>query len=177
MFIYCVWYGHQSNKKFILTAANFPYFFNSNILFYNRICVFKNCISHPFLFSRWTFLFCCKHVTKSSLTCIKKKKLPRFIYLMTLKIVVYWENISQYSTKYQDIFQRPFHHFLANNGMTPLPHTPYSPNLALCNFFLFPWKNIILMMWKRLREKKRGRSLQLYVLVSLNNVSNKGIVN
>lgn len=28
--------------------------------------------------------------------------------------------------------------FLAKNGMTPLPHAPYSPDLAPCDFFLFP---------------------------------------
>lgn len=28
--------------------------------------------------------------------------------------------------------------FLAKNNMTPLPHAPYSPDLAPCDFFLFP---------------------------------------
>ena len=28
--------------------------------------------------------------------------------------------------------------FLTKNGMTPMPHPPYSPDLALSNFFLFP---------------------------------------
>ncbi|PNF23576.1 hypothetical protein B7P43_G04958 [Cryptotermes secundus] len=28
--------------------------------------------------------------------------------------------------------------FLTKNGMTPVPHPPYSPNLAPCDFFLFP---------------------------------------
>jgi transposase len=28
--------------------------------------------------------------------------------------------------------------FLTKNGMTPLPHPPYSPDLAPCYFFLFP---------------------------------------
>ena len=28
--------------------------------------------------------------------------------------------------------------FLAQNNITTLPHPPYSPNLALCDFFLFP---------------------------------------
>jgi len=28
--------------------------------------------------------------------------------------------------------------FLAKNNMTVIPHPPYSPNLAPCDFFLFP---------------------------------------
>jgi len=28
--------------------------------------------------------------------------------------------------------------FLAKNNITKLPHPPYSPDLALCDFFLFP---------------------------------------
>ncbi|PNF33206.1 hypothetical protein B7P43_G11690, partial [Cryptotermes secundus] len=28
--------------------------------------------------------------------------------------------------------------FLTKNGMTPVPHPPYSPDLAPCDFFLFP---------------------------------------
>lgn len=28
--------------------------------------------------------------------------------------------------------------FLNKNGMTPVPHPPYSPDLAPCDFFLFP---------------------------------------
>jgi len=28
--------------------------------------------------------------------------------------------------------------FLAQNNITTLPHPPYSPDLALCNFFIFP---------------------------------------
>ncbi|PNF37916.1 hypothetical protein B7P43_G03887 [Cryptotermes secundus] len=28
--------------------------------------------------------------------------------------------------------------FLTKNGMTPVPHLPYSPDLAPCDFFLFP---------------------------------------
>ncbi|PNF15130.1 hypothetical protein B7P43_G15579 [Cryptotermes secundus] len=28
--------------------------------------------------------------------------------------------------------------FLTKNGMIPVPHPPYSPDLAPCNFFLFP---------------------------------------
>lgn len=28
--------------------------------------------------------------------------------------------------------------FLAKNNMSPLPHAPYSPDLAPCDFFLFP---------------------------------------
>ena len=28
--------------------------------------------------------------------------------------------------------------FLTNNNMTVVPHPPYSPNLAPCDFFLFP---------------------------------------
>jgi hypothetical protein len=30
------------------------------------------------------------------------------------------------------------HKFLARNDMTVVPHPPYSPDSALCNFFLFP---------------------------------------
>ena len=33
--------------------------------------------------------------------------------------------------------------FLTKNSMNPVPHPPYSPDLALSNFLLFPWmKNI-----------------------------------
>jgi len=28
--------------------------------------------------------------------------------------------------------------FLAKNNMTVIPHSPYSPDLAPCDFFLFP---------------------------------------
>ena len=31
------------------------------------------------------------------------------------------------------------HQFLTKDGMTPRPHSPYSPSLTLSNFFLFPW--------------------------------------
>ena len=35
-------------------------------------------------------------------------------------------------------------HFLTKNGMTPMPSPPYSPDLVLSNFFLFPWMKKIL---------------------------------
>ena len=37
--------------------------------------------------------------------------------------------------------------FLTKNGMTPVPHPPYSPDLTLSVFFLFLW------MKKVLKEK------------------------
>ena len=44
--------------------------------------------------------------------------------------------------------------FLTQNGMTPVPHPPYSPNLAPSKFLCFPgWKKPskgnVLLMWKR----------------------------
>jgi transposase len=33
-------------------------------------------------------------------------------------------------------------HFLASKNMTVVPHPPYSPDLAPCDFFLFPKMNI-----------------------------------
>ena len=32
----------------------------------------------------------------------------------------------------------PVQHFLASKNMVVIPHPPYSPDLAPCNFFLFP---------------------------------------
>ena len=34
--------------------------------------------------------------------------------------------------------------FLTKNGMTPKPHPPYSPNLTLSDFILFPWMKKVL---------------------------------
>ena len=34
--------------------------------------------------------------------------------------------------------------FLTKNGMTPMPHPPYSPGLTSSDFFLFPWKKKVL---------------------------------
>ena len=50
--------------------------------------------------------------------------------------------------------------FLAQNNITTLPHPPYSPDLALCDFFLFPKlkptsKDIILGQLKTSRQLRR----------------------
>ena len=34
--------------------------------------------------------------------------------------------------------------FLTKNSMTPVPHPPYSPDLTLRDFFLFPWMRNVL---------------------------------
>ena len=34
--------------------------------------------------------------------------------------------------------------FLTQNNMTPMPHPPYSPNLTLSDFILFPWMKKVL---------------------------------
>ena len=36
------------------------------------------------------------------------------------------------------------HQFLSKNGLSPVPHLPYSPKFALSNFFLFPRMNEVL---------------------------------
>ena len=48
------------------------------------------------------------------------------------------------------IYKCPYLHplsvqqFLTKNGVTPMPHPPYSSNLAPSNFFLFPWMKKVL---------------------------------
>ena len=37
-----------------------------------------------------------------------------------------------------------FQQFLTKTGMTPVPHPPCSPDLALSNYFLFPWMKKVL---------------------------------
>ena len=45
--------------------------------------------------------------------------------------------------------------FLTKNGVTPMPHPPYSPDLTLSNFYFAsldektPQMGNILLMWKR----------------------------
>jgi len=51
--------------------------------------------------------------------------------------------------------------FLAQHNITMLPHPPYSPDLAPCDFFLFPKlkptsKDIILGQLKTSRQLRRG---------------------
>ena len=50
--------------------------------------------------------------------------------------------------------------FLTKNGMTPVPQPPYSTDLNLSDFFLFPTmkkssKGNILPMWKRWNKKRQ----------------------
>ena len=50
--------------------------------------------------------------------------------------------------------------FLTNNDMTPVPHPPYSPDLTLTFFCLFPrWqkssKGNVLLMWKQWNKKQQ----------------------
>ncbi|PNF15068.1 hypothetical protein B7P43_G16541 [Cryptotermes secundus] len=60
--------------------------------------------------------------------------------------------------------------FLTKNGMTPVPHPPYSPDLAPCDFFFFSSSNE-----KRLERKKRRRRCQASQKMNLDNVLKNGI--
>ena len=57
--------------------------------------------------------------------------------------------------------------FLAKNNMTVIPHPPYSPDLAPCDFFLFP----------RMKGQMKGTSfadvseVKKKTLLVLNNIS------
>ena len=49
-------------------------------------------------------------------------------------------------------------HFLTKNGVTPVPHLPYSPGLTLRDYFVSPdekkfSKGNVLPMWKRWNKK------------------------
>jgi len=39
------------------------------------------------------------------------------------------------------------HEFLGRNSITVLKHPPYLPDLAPCNFFLFPKCKLVLLGW------------------------------
>ena len=55
--------------------------------------------------------------------------------------------------------------FLTKNGMTLVPHPPYSPNLALNNFYLFPrWKSPQRKRFANTEEvkQKNSRSTKRY---------------
>ena len=50
--------------------------------------------------------------------------------------------------------------FLTKNGMTPMPHPPYSPNVAPSDFFCFPgWKKSskrnVLLTWETWNKKRQ----------------------
>jgi len=59
--------------------------------------------------------------------------------------------------------------FLAQNNITTLPHPPYSPDLALCGFFLFP----------KLKTHPKGHhfgtveNVQAAAMRALNNISSE----
>ena len=59
--------------------------------------------------------------------------------------------------------------FLAQNNITMLPHPPYSPDLALCNFFLFP------KLKTHLKQHHFGtvENIQAAVTRALNIISNE----
>jgi hypothetical protein len=66
--------------------------------------------------------------------------------------------------------QRPTSHcftvtrFLASLGWTVIPHPPYSPDLAPCDFFLFPtmkkkhWKGRDLPPWRKWKQLRSWHS-------------------
>ena len=91
------------------------------------------------------------------------------------QLVLVWEAALGFSECFWRLFQCicPFHggwftsapvhttlsgqQFLTKNGMTPVPHLPYSPDLTLSVFFVYldkkSSKGNILQMWKRWNKK------------------------
>jgi transposase len=62
--------------------------------------------------------------------------------------------------------------FLAQNNITMLPHPPYNPDLALCNFFLFP------KLKTHLKQHRFGtvENVQAAVTRALNIISNEDLL-
>jgi len=62
--------------------------------------------------------------------------------------------------------------FLAGNNITTLPHPPYSPDLAPCDFFLFPKLKTHL----KGHRFRRVENVQAAATKALNNISNEGFL-
>jgi Transposase. len=52
--------------------------------------------------------------------------------------------------------------FLASTKMTVIPHPPYSPDLATCDFFLFPKMNLKLKGWLFTALKRSRMNCRMY---------------